>query len=326
MVVCDSRIMSTDTVIDVLLSTSGAPVSSVIMPRTAGTTTVRVRLSAARALYWCVSSTCRYHSRPPSTTSSARATTYRPYSRLRERGITGPPPSGAAVAPHALREAAPRRDNRPGRRRGQAREDDWTSHRPRAAPRRSPDFRRSARPRPAFPDPMTVLPSTLLPFTVLPITVRRRPAPSQPRRGERRSRSDGAADKAVAVLPRSHPADGERRATGVPAPDSADRPDGADLAASASADVRGPDKPEAAPARAPPVELSQPRAGPRRAGGRGDRRADVPGAGRPSAAEPDARNQFRPGVRTARWPWTRAVRSPAKLIFEVRAPATGNGR
>src|ERR1700759_4703590 len=55
----DRSIRLTETVIEVWLLTSGAPVSSVIIPRTAGTTTVLVWLDAARALYCPVSSTCR---------------------------------------------------------------------------------------------------------------------------------------------------------------------------------------------------------------------------------------------------------------------------
>jgi hypothetical protein len=70
------------------------------------------------------------------------------------------------------------------------------------------------------------------------MTVRGRLArPSQPLRGDRRCRANvGAAEPE----PRSQPRDGERRrARGVPVPDSADRPDGADRAASASPADRG---------------------------------------------------------------------------------------
>src|SRR3984957_726842 len=97
-VVCESCIMFTETVIEVWLVTSACPVSSVIMPRTAGTTIDLVWFTAASDLYCVVSSTCRYHSRPPRTTSRARAITYSPSSRLRERGGTGPPPRTAAAA------------------------------------------------------------------------------------------------------------------------------------------------------------------------------------------------------------------------------------
>jgi hypothetical protein len=51
LVVSDRSIMLTETVIDVWLSTSACPVSSVIMPRTAGTTIVLVWFTCARALY-----------------------------------------------------------------------------------------------------------------------------------------------------------------------------------------------------------------------------------------------------------------------------------
>src|ERR1700761_1750625 len=98
LVVCESCIMFTETVIDVWLSTSGTPVLSVIMPRTAGTTIDLVWFTWASALYCPVSRTCRYQSLPPRTTTIARAITYRPSSRLRECGIICPLPPSAAVA------------------------------------------------------------------------------------------------------------------------------------------------------------------------------------------------------------------------------------
>src|SRR6202035_553748 len=71
-VVCWERSsMLTETTISVSLRTNGVPVSSVIAPRTAGTTIDLVWLTWASALYWVVSSTCRYQSRPPSTTTAA---------------------------------------------------------------------------------------------------------------------------------------------------------------------------------------------------------------------------------------------------------------
>jgi hypothetical protein len=65
------------------------------------------------------------------------------------------------------------------------------------------------------------------------MTVRGRPAlPSQPLRGACRGRES---DDTAVPEPRSQPRDGERRrASGVPAPASADTPDGADRAARAS--------------------------------------------------------------------------------------------
>ena len=80
-------------------------------------------------------------------------------------------------------------------------------------------------------------------LTVLPTTVRgRRVLPIQPRRGA--SRRPAAAHEGVRRAERSQPACGarvrarERRASGVPGPDSAERPDGADRAASISAPDR----------------------------------------------------------------------------------------
>jgi hypothetical protein len=63
--------MLTETTISVSLRTNGVPVSSVIAPRTAGTTICLVWFTCASALYWVVSSTCRYQRRPPSTTTAA---------------------------------------------------------------------------------------------------------------------------------------------------------------------------------------------------------------------------------------------------------------
>ena len=87
--------MLTETTISVWFRTSGAPMSSVIMPRTAGTTISLVWFTWASCLYCVVSSTCRYQSRPPSVTSSAAAITYRPNSRRRDLGIIDGLRSGA---------------------------------------------------------------------------------------------------------------------------------------------------------------------------------------------------------------------------------------
>ena len=89
-VVCwDRSSMLTETTISVSLRTIGVPVSSVIAPRTAGTTICLVWLTWASALYWVVSSTCRYQSLPPSTTTAASVSAYSPNSRRRDLGIIG---------------------------------------------------------------------------------------------------------------------------------------------------------------------------------------------------------------------------------------------
>ncbi len=62
----DRSIMFTETTSDVWLVTSLRPASSMIWPRTAGTTTARVWLAIASVLNWVPFITCRYHSRPPS--------------------------------------------------------------------------------------------------------------------------------------------------------------------------------------------------------------------------------------------------------------------
>jgi hypothetical protein len=165
--------------------------------------------------------------------------------------------------------------------------------------------------------------------------------PSQPLRGARRClKNVGAAEPE----PRSQPRDGEwRRASGVPAPDSADTPDGADLAARASpadragravtgelaacavppipcANLRGsaPVRPLACPPREPaaPAALSQPREGEctaRFAAGTAGDAGDL--------------SQFLPGVR-ATWRADRGAgeaRSPAKFSRVVLPPARDKG-
>ena len=112
--------MLTETTISVWFRTSGAPVSSVIMPRTAGTTICLVWFTSASCLYCAVSSTCRYQSRPPSATSSAAAITYRPNSRRRDLGIIGALPSGADHGQWT--SASPDSDRRRVRHRSLARE------------------------------------------------------------------------------------------------------------------------------------------------------------------------------------------------------------
>src|SRR6202161_3504315 len=100
-VVCWERSsMLTETTISVSLRTTGVPVSSVIPPRTAGTTICLVWFTWASALYWVVSSTCRYQRRPPSTTTAATVSTYSPNSRRRDLGIIG---GLHSAADHGLR-------------------------------------------------------------------------------------------------------------------------------------------------------------------------------------------------------------------------------
>ena len=65
----------TDTTSAVLLSTSGVPTSSRILPRTGGTITVLVWSCAAALAYARPVITCRYHSRPPRAISSAATST-----------------------------------------------------------------------------------------------------------------------------------------------------------------------------------------------------------------------------------------------------------
>ena len=273
---------------------------------------------AASDLYCVVSSTCRYHSRPPRTTSMARATTYRPSSRLRERGITGPPPPSAAAAGGACATG----DGRAAATRPTA-----TRCTSCAACADAASAGTSA-PRPPTPEPMTVR-GRLAP-------------PSQPLRGERAAA--GKTPDAAEPEPRSQPRDGERRrASGVPAPDSADRPDGADRAARASpADRAGraatgelaacavPPEPVREPARArgraPAAE--RPPASPAAAG----RRAS-PGTGsaplasrRGTAGDAGDLSQFLPGV--ARSPG-RAARAAgearSRREVQPRGPAAGQG-
>src|SRR5690242_18960368 len=98
LVVCDSCIVLTETGIEIWLVTSACQVLSVVSPLPAGSRTVLVWFTWASDLYCVVSSTCRYHCRPPRTTTRARAIAYRPYSRLRDRGIIGSPPRAAAAA------------------------------------------------------------------------------------------------------------------------------------------------------------------------------------------------------------------------------------
>jgi hypothetical protein len=171
------------------------------------------------------------------------------------------------------------------------------------------------------------------------MTVRGLPAlPSQPLRGARRCRENvGAAEPE----PRSQPRDGERRrASGVPAPDSADTPDGADRAARASpadragrtvtgelaacavppipfANLRGRARvrPLARPPGEPaaPAALSQPREGEctaRLAAGTAGDAGDL--------------SQFLPGVR-ATGRAVRAWRLPAKFSRMVLPPARDKG-
>ena len=152
---------------------------------------------------------------------------------------------------------------------------------------------------------------------------------------------------------RSQPACGERRpASGVPAPDSADMPEGADRAASAAAGERGPVRPTVPPSppeparllEFAPADLSQPRPGVRgaRLAADGpddlkaddlkadDRRADAPPSGDPATGDlrtDDAavlRSQFLPGVCTTRLAGC-AGRFPAKFSFWALPPAKGNG-
>src|ERR1700722_5558996 len=105
LVCCERSIMLTETTISVSFRTNGVPVSSVIAPRTAGTTICLVWLTEASALYWVVASTCRYQRRPPSTTTAASVSAYRPNSRRRDLGIIG----GLHSAADHGRRTSPRR-------------------------------------------------------------------------------------------------------------------------------------------------------------------------------------------------------------------------
>ena len=141
-----------------------------------------------------------------------------------------------------------------------------------------------------------------------PMTVRgRRALPSQPLRGD--SRCPDSADAAVREE-RSQPACGERRpASGVPGPDSADRPDGAERAARASAgDLAGRAAIGETAERAAPMK-------PARWPARGSNRAGAREGDRPTAAASHA-----PGRATGRFASGHGRRRGASEPVLARGP------
>ena len=206
--------MFTETVIEVWLVTSACPVSSVIMPRTAGTTIVLclVHLRRVTCTAWCRAPAGTTAARRGRRAGPGRPRTGRAAARSRERGDHRAHPHRTAAA--AGDGACATGDGRAAATRPTATR--CTSCPGGAARGR---LRRNVPPRPPTPEPMTV---------------RGRLGAAEPaaaRRACRGRESAGAAEPE----PRSQPRDGERRrASGVPAPDSADTPDGADRAARAS--------------------------------------------------------------------------------------------